>query len=229
MSEPARPDQAPTRPAAGGGGDIGRRVARRRERLGLSREDVAARAGTAPGYLKSLEESPAAPGAGFLLRLAAALDTTAAELQGRGGGARPPGPGRKTDHPDLVELGPEECRHLLSTHEVGRISVSTSWGPAIVPVDYRVVDDAVVFRTAPDASPAAAAGSQVAFEVDHIDETLSEGWSVLVVGRARQITEPEAVRRLAGREYHRPWPGGSRDLWLSIDPTSVTGRRIRVR
>ncbi|MDX3233112.1 helix-turn-helix domain-containing protein [Streptomyces sp. ME19-01-6] len=224
MSDSARPAAPAARRPVRGGGDIGRRVALRRRELGLSREDVAARAGTAPGCLTYLEERPAAPGAGFLLRLAAALDTTAAELQGRGAG-----PGRETGHPALAELGPEECRGLLVTRGVGRISVSTSWGPAIVPVDYRVVDDAVVFRTAPDASPAAAAGSQVAFEVDHIDETLSGGWSVLVVGRARQITEPEAVRRLAGREYHRPWPGGSRDLWLRIDPTSVTGRRIRVR
>ncbi|MES4908782.1 MULTISPECIES: pyridoxamine 5'-phosphate oxidase family protein [unclassified Streptomyces] len=229
MAEPARPDPAIARPATGGG-DIGRRVARRRERLGLSREDVAARAGTAPGYLKHLEETPAAPGAGFLLRLAAALDTTADELGGRGGAAKAPGPVREAGHPHLVELGPEECHDLLSASGVGRISVSTSWGPAVVPVDYSVVGDAVVLRTAPDASPAAAAGSEVAFEVDHVDETLSEGWSVLVVGRARQLTEPEAVRRLAGREqHHRPWPGGSRDLWLGFDPAGVTGRRIHVR
>ncbi|MEU5031281.1 pyridoxamine 5'-phosphate oxidase family protein [Streptomyces milbemycinicus] len=227
MAEPARPDVTAARPS-GGGGDVGRRVARRRERLGLSREDVAARAGTAPGCLKHLEESPAAPGAGFLLRLAAALDTTAAELQGPGGAVRPSGPGREAGHPDLVELGPGECHDLLSAHGVGRISVSTSWGPAVVPVDYRLVDDAVVLRAAPDASPAAAAGSEVAFEVDHIDETLSEGWSVLVVGRARQLTESEAVR-LVGREYHRPWPGGSREMWLRLDPGSITGRRIRVR
>ena len=35
--------------------------------------------------------------------------------------------------------------------------------------------------------------------------------------------------RLVGREYHRPWPGGSREMWLRLDPGSITGRRIRVR
>jgi nitroimidazol reductase NimA-like FMN-containing flavoprotein (pyridoxamine 5'-phosphate oxidase superfamily) len=212
----------------GGGGDIGRRVALRREQLGLSRDDLATRAGTSPGYVRYLEEYPADPSAGSLLRVAAALDTTPAELHG-GGADLPPGLGRAAHHPDLVELDPEECRARLSTHGVGRVSVSTSRGPAIVPVDYSVVDDAIVFRTAPDASPAAAAGAEVAFEVDHIDEALSQGWSVLVVGRAHQVTETEAVRRPADTAYTKPWPGGSRDLWLRIEPARVTGRRIQVR
>ncbi|MGW3565929.1 pyridoxamine 5'-phosphate oxidase family protein [Streptomyces sp. NPDC000941] len=232
MSEPAGRDPATSRPAVGGGsgGDVGRRVAQRRERLGLSREEVAARAGTAPDYVKHLEESPTTPDPGFLLRLAAALDTTAVELQGRGAAGPPgPGPGREPEHPDLVELSPRECYDRLSAHGVGRISVSTSRGPTILPVNYSVVDDAVIFRTAPEASPAAAAGSEVAFEVDHIDEALREGWSVLVVGRARRVTDLKAVQHLAGRAYGKPWPGGSRDLWLRIDPTRVTGRRIRVR
>lgn len=227
MSEAARPDPAATR-RPGGGGDIGRRVALRREQLGLSREDVAVRAGTSPGYLRYLEECPAEPGTGVLLRLAAALDTTAAELRG-GGVGLPPGAGRAGYRPDLLELTPRECYALLSTHGVGRISVSTSQEPSILPVNYSVVDDAVVFRTAPDASPAAAAGAEVAFEVDHIDEALSEGWSVLVVGRAQRVTDPESIRRLGDHAYSRPWPGGSRDLCLRIDPTRITGRRIRVR
>ncbi|MFD8862999.1 helix-turn-helix domain-containing protein [Streptomyces sp. NPDC059590] len=226
MSEAARPDPAATR-RPGGGGDIGRRVALRRERLGLSREDVAGRAGTSPSYLRYLEESPADPGTGFLLRLAAALDTSAAELRG-GGVGLPPGLAQAGSRPDLVELTPRECYDLLSTHGVGRISVSTSKGPSILPVNYSVMDDAVVFRTAPDASPAAAAGAEVAFEVDHIDEALSEGWSVLVVGRAQRVTDPEAIRRVAADAYSKPWPGGSRELCLRIDPTRVTGRRIRV-
>ncbi len=217
--------EAVTRPVTGAG-DIGRRVADRRVRLHLSREELAERAGTSPGYVRYLEEYPADPGAGALLRVAAALDTTAAALHG-GGTERPPGRGRAAPHPDLLDMGPEECRERLATHGVGRVSVSTAQGPAVIPVNYSVVDDAVVFRTAPDATPAAAAGTEVAFEVDHIDETLSEGWSVLVVGRAQRVTDPAAVRRLTDTAYSAPWPGGSRDLWLRIEPGSVTGRRIR--
>ncbi|MBL1098814.1 helix-turn-helix domain-containing protein [Streptomyces coffeae] len=227
MSDVVRPGPAAARPVAGGG-DIGRRVSERRAQLGVSRAELAARAGTSPGYVRYLEEYPADPGAGALLRIAAALDTSAAALRG-GGAERPPGRGQAAPHPDLLELDTEECRDRLAGHGVGRVSVTTARGPAVIPVNYSVVDDAVVFRTAPDATPAAAAGTEVAFEVDHIDEALSEGWSVLVVGRAQRVTDPERVRRLTTAAYSTPWPGGSRDLWLRIEPTSVTGRRIRAR
>ncbi|WNF00757.1 pyridoxamine 5'-phosphate oxidase family protein [Streptomyces luomodiensis] len=225
MSEPSGSSPAARQPI-GGGGDLGRRIALRRAQLGLSREEVAVRAGSSPGYVRYLEESPADPGAGTLLRIAAALETTTTALHGYGTDL-PPGLGQAGHHPQLLELDPVECRARLAAHGVGRVSVSTSRGPVIVPVNYSVIDDAVVFRTAPEASPAAAAGTEVAFEVDHIDEALSQGWSVLVVGRARQVTEPAAVRELADKAFSTPWPGGSRDLWLRIEPTSITGRRIQ--
>ncbi len=88
-------------------------------------------------------------------------------------------------HPQLSDLGPGACRTVLSTHGVGRIAVTASDGrPAVVPVNYEVVDNAIMFRTAPDSVPAAAVGTDVAFEVDHVDEALSQGWSVLAVGPA---------------------------------------------
>ncbi|MET7935593.1 pyridoxamine 5'-phosphate oxidase family protein [Streptomyces sp. NPDC005322] len=226
MTTPFRPGEAAIQPITGGG-DLGRRLALRRGQLGLSREDLAERAGTSPGYVRYLEEYPADPSAGTLLRIAGALKMAPADLLG-GGLDRPPGLGEAAYHPDLGELSPQECRDRLSTHGVGRVSVNTPQGPAIVPVNYSVIDDAVVFRTAPDATPAAAAGVEVAFEVDHIDAALSQGWSVLVIGRAQRVTEPTAAQRLAEQAFTTPWPGGSRDLWIRIEPDSVTGRRIQV-
>ncbi|MFF5676107.1 helix-turn-helix domain-containing protein [Streptomyces hygroscopicus] len=225
MSEPSGPGPAARQPT-GGAGDLGRRIALRRAQLGLSREQVAARAGSSPGYVRYLEESPADPSVSSLLRIAAALETTAAALHGCGTG-RPPGLGRAGRHPRLLELDPAECRARLARHGVGRVSVSASGGPVILPVNYSVIGDDVVFRTAPDAAPAAAVDAEVAFEVDHIDEALSQGWSVLVVGRVRRVTEPAAIRELADKAFTTPWPGGSRDLWLRIEPTSITGRRIQ--
>ncbi len=77
-------------------GDIGRRVAARRHQLSLSRQDVALRAGAAPGYIEYVEEQSATPGIGFLLRLADALETTVQELTGGTvdlpGGLGPGGP-----------------------------------------------------------------------------------------------------------------------------------------
>ncbi|MEU9794483.1 DUF1918 domain-containing protein [Streptomyces sparsogenes] len=206
-------------------GDIGRRVVSERKRQGLTREETARRAGVAPSYLAYLEERPADPTLATLIRLAAALGTSVAALRG-GGVDLPPGQGQALLHPRLRDLGPDECRACLSTHGVGRVAVSTPEGPAVVPVNYEVVDDAIAFRTAPVSVPAAAVGTEVAFEVDHVDEAMSQGWSVLVVGPARAVTEPDAVRRLADRAHTTPWPGGEREMWVSIRPTRLSGRRI---
>ncbi|MEU9124993.1 pyridoxamine 5'-phosphate oxidase family protein [Streptomyces sp. NPDC048506] len=206
-------------------GDIGRRIAAERKRQGLTREETARRAGMAPGYLAYLEERPADPSPGSLIRLADALGTTVAALRG-GGIDLPPGQGQALLHPQLRNLGDDECRARLSTHGVGRLAVATPDGPAVIPVNYEVIDDAIAFRTAPDSVPAAAVGQEVAFEVDHVDEAMSQGWSVLAVGPARVVTEPDEVRRLAERAHTRPWAGGEREMWVSIQPTRLTGRRI---
>ncbi|WKX74121.1 pyridoxamine 5'-phosphate oxidase family protein [Streptomyces sp. XD-27] len=206
-------------------GDIGRRVAAERRRRGLPRAETARRAGMTPDYLAYLEEHPADPSMASLTGLADALGTTVAALRG-GGIDLPPGQGQALLHPQLRDLSPDECRARLSTHGVGRVAVSTSEGPAVIPVNYEVIDDAITFRTAPDSAAAAAVGTEVAFEVDHVDEAMSQGWSVLVVGPARVVTEPDAVRRLADRAHTEPWAGGEREIWVSIRPARLTGRRI---
>ncbi|MDG5806068.1 DUF1918 domain-containing protein [Streptomyces ossamyceticus] len=217
---PETPSGMPPNP-----GDIGRRVAAERLRRGLTREEAARRAGMAPEYLAYLEEQPADPTKASLIGLADALDTTVAALRGAGVDS-PPGQGQALPHPRLVDLDPDECRALLSTHGVGRVAVSSERGPAVVPVNYEVVGDTIAFRTAPESVPAAAVGSEVAFEVDHVDEAMSQGWSVLAVGTARVVTEPDEVRGLVEGAHSTPWAGGVREMWVAIRPTRVTGRRI---
>ncbi|MEU9477541.1 pyridoxamine 5'-phosphate oxidase family protein [Streptomyces sp. NPDC048191] len=207
-------------------GDLGRRLAARRAQLGLTRRQTAARADMAVSYLKYLEEHPgAAPGTGPLIRLAEALETTVTELTG-GAVDLPPGPGRAVREARFTELSSGECRALLGSHGVGRLAVPTATGPVIVPVNYSVVDGAIVFRTALGATPSLAAGQNVAFEVDRIDDTFSQGWSVLVRGHARTVTDRQEQQRFTERAYSAPWAGGDRDQWVRIEPHTVTGRRI---
>lgn len=207
-------------------GDLGRRLAHRRAELGLTPREIARRAGIAPGYLQYLEESPTArPSVSVLIRLSDALAMTVTELTG-GGTELPPGLGQAARDPDFVVLTPEECWTRLATHGIGRLAVSTAGAPIVVPVNYSVVDGAIVFRTAPGGVPSQAVGTQVAFEVDHIDDAFSRGWSVLVRGPARAVTDPDAARRLTDRAYSTPWAGGRRDVWVCVDPDRVTGRAI---
>jgi nitroimidazol reductase NimA-like FMN-containing flavoprotein (pyridoxamine 5'-phosphate oxidase superfamily) len=209
-------------------GDLGRRVAQRRQELGLTAEEVAARAGMAPGYVEYLERQPAELAVGDLLRLANALDCSVRDLLGAGLDL-PPGQHGAGRHPELIELDPQECRALLGTHGVGRVGVATESGPLIVPVNYAVVDDTIVVRTAAQtvlATQAAGDGTEVAFEVDHLDEANRQGWGVLVVGHARVVSDPVESRRLADEADIQPWAGGQRDIQVCIGTRRMTGRRI---
>jgi nitroimidazol reductase NimA-like FMN-containing flavoprotein (pyridoxamine 5'-phosphate oxidase superfamily) len=108
------------------------------------------------------------------------------------------------------------------------VGVSVGALPAIFPVNYAMLDGQVVFRTGPGTKlDAAAAGAVVAFEIDDIDLFSHTGWSVLVVGVARPITEPETLAR-ARRLPLSPWVDGERDTFVRLESARMTGRELRV-
>jgi len=126
----------------------------------------------------------------------------------------------------LELLTEHEALTLLRTGEVGRVGVTIGALPAIFPVNYRVIDGAVVFRTSPGSKlNAATSGSVVAFEVDDHDAESRTGWSVLVVGRAAVVHDVEVTFKIldAGLE---PYAGGKRSDIVRIEPMFVSGRRI---
>ncbi|MCX4960617.1 helix-turn-helix domain-containing protein [Streptomyces virginiae] len=219
------PSTAPKPAQDVGRTDLGRRIAARRAGLGLTREQVGERCGADASYIAYLEERAANPGAGSLLRLADALGTTVAELTGATVD-QPPGRGTAWRDTELVELGEAECRRLLSTHGIGRVAICTAEGPAIVPVNYVVAGDDIAFRTSGEALLARAAGTDVAFEVDHIDDTMKQGWSVMAVGEVSGVTDGDALQRLDALARSLPWAGGHRTHWMSVTPVRFTGRRV---
>jgi transcriptional regulator with XRE-family HTH domain len=206
-------------------GDLARRVRRRRGALGLSLEQVADRARMDPAFVELLERRPTALTGGALIRLADALDTTVSELLGSRP-QRPHGGGRAGLHPVLEPMEREECLRLLEPGGVGRIAMTSGDQLVVLPVNYAVHDGQVVFRTAPATVLAHLADGPVAFEIDRIDDGMREGWSVLVTGRARVLTEPE-LHVLAAGVTVEPWAGGARDLYVAVEPENITGRRIR--
>ncbi|MFC5172622.1 helix-turn-helix domain-containing protein [Streptomyces mutomycini] len=213
-------------PGAPATGDFGRRVAARRAYLGLSRRDVALRTASAPGYIEYVETHPGSHGMGFMLRLAHALETTVDELTG-GTVDLPPGVGRAAGHPQLVELSQKECWMLVGDHGIGRVVVSNQRGPAVYPVNYVCAENQIAYRTSQGSGPADAAGKETAFEVDHIDDAFSRGWSVLIVGEATAVVEAQAIERLEQESGSvTPWAGGEKDLWIALTANRVTGRRI---
>ncbi|MFB6665823.1 helix-turn-helix domain-containing protein [Streptomyces parvus] len=208
-------------------GDLGRRIAARRLQLGLSRQDVALRAGAAPGYIEYVEEQPATPGVGFLLRLADALETTVQELSG-GVGDLPPAVGRGARRARMVELDEATCWTRLGDHGVGRVALTLEDGPVVLPVNYQVLDGEVMFRTGDDSPLAAAADTEIAFEADHFDDAFSRGWSVLIVGTVRPVADGDASRQLREAAFSTPWAGKEREHVMLLRARRITGRRILV-
>jgi uncharacterized protein len=126
----------------------------------------------------------------------------------------------------LELLTEEQARVLLAGGEVGRIGITMGALPAIFPVNYRLVDGAIVFRTAPGSKlSAAAAGAVVAFEVDDYGLLDRSGWSVLAIGRAEVVEDAELVARVTAAGL-QPFADGTRTAVVRIDPTFVSGRRL---
>jgi nitroimidazol reductase NimA-like FMN-containing flavoprotein (pyridoxamine 5'-phosphate oxidase superfamily) len=101
----------------------------------------------------------------------------------------------------------------------------TDQGPQILPVNYTLVDDAIMFRT--HLYSALAAGTTqgtVAFEVDELDDRLEFGWSVLAIGRAEHVQGEDMIEIF--RALREPWAPGSRPLVARIVPDVITGRRF---
>ena len=219
-------------PAAGGsfdGESMAGRVAVRREQLGMSREELATRAGMSMAYLRQVEEL----GTGFdpaaLTRLAVVLGVSYEELT-EGFRQAPPGRGGPAARPVLQRLLEQECWKRLGTHGIGRVAYTAGSGdepPVLVPVNFLVDSRTVVYRTDPAGVAAVGSGTSVAFETDYVDEVSSVGWSVLVTGTAEVITDPVAVENLGRRPGAKPWAGGARELWIRIEPSEVSGRAIR--
>jgi len=204
-------------------GDLARRVSHRRHELGLSTEELARQAGIDRWFLAYFEQSADSTlTSGALARLAVALQTTPRVLEG-GEMDRPPGTGHAGMNPALEHLTTAQCEDHLSAGGIGRIVLSNGSGPVAFPVNFIFADGVVIFRTS-DAVAGTISGV-VAFEVDHIDETMSAGWSVLVRGRARLIEEP-AERLAVARLDLEPWAGGARLNLVGITPSELTGRVI---
>ena len=132
----------------------------------------------------------------------------------------------------IEELDEAESLRLIAAGGIGRIAYASRFGPAVLPVNYKWHDGAVVFRTTrhsaldEDLQTGIAGGEyKVAFEIDDIGLTERKGWSVLIQGPAHHV-DSEAERESALRAGVEPWAGGERELFVRIVPSRITGRRI---
>jgi nitroimidazol reductase NimA-like FMN-containing flavoprotein (pyridoxamine 5'-phosphate oxidase superfamily) len=129
------------------------------------------------------------------------------------------------NHP--YELSYGKCRELLGAGVFGRVGVCTAQKPVILPVNYALVGEAIIFRTTPYGVVAHHDwDSLIAFEVDHVDYADHKGWSVLATGRAERIADPDEIDRIKRTWEPQPWAGGDRPLYVKLAWEELTGRRL---
>ena len=117
---------------------------------------------------------------------------------------------------------------LLGSVSLGRIVFTAQALPAIRPVTHLVDGDHVIIRTDRNAAIISElrdhAGTVVAYEADAIDMTEHLGWSVIVVGVARRVIDPDEAA--VYRRVLRPWVSGVKDQVIAIHADMVTGFRL---
>jgi uncharacterized protein len=128
---------------------------------------------------------------------------------------------------EFTRLDRAESLRLLAGVQVGRLIFTVNALPTARPVNFALVDELIVLRTAADATVVRKVdGAIVAFEVDDLDAAASSGWSVIVTGRAALVTDPETILRYQAAPLV-PWAPGERDQFVTISTELVEGRRVR--
>ena len=217
------PHSAP--PNLPGPSDLARRVIHRRNELGLTSDELAKRVGVDPNYFKYFERNADARlSAGTLNLIALALGTSPIALTG-GDIDQAPGRGRAGRHPSLDTLEREHCDAHLAAGGVGRIVYSSDRGPVAIPVNFEFTEGEIIFSTDEAKADRLAKLPMVGFEIDRVDETFSEGWSVLVSGPARRVVDADELQRVASLDLEA-WAGGDRHAVVKVAPVTVTGRVI---
>jgi len=128
----------------------------------------------------------------------------------------------------LRDLDAEECYQFLATQTVGRLGVVIEHYPEVLPVNYALDHQVIVFRSHAGPKLHAAHHANVSFQVDAVDQIRRLGWSVLVRGMAEVIDESRdpvraARSHAAGAE---PWIAGDQPHLVRVIPAGVTGRLL---
>jgi uncharacterized protein len=126
----------------------------------------------------------------------------------------------------LLDLSHSQCLKLLAGASVGRVGVTIGALPVILPVNFVLVDEEVVFRTVPGTKLDAATNhAVVAFEADNHAPDGAWGWSVLIQGKASQIIEVSELA-VAKAAPLRAWAfqGGVASRFVRIRNAFMSGR-----
>ena len=125
------------------------------------------------------------------------------------------------DGADPQVLAEGECLRLLAGERLGRVAITVKALPVILPVQFALDHDEIVFRAPPGGVLAEATRHTViAFEADGSEPGYGY-WSVLVTGVARHLAERDA----RGLTTLPPWSSEA-DVTVALSPQLLSGRRL---
>lgn len=128
---------------------------------------------------------------------------------------------------ELHTLSESECRALLADAQTGRVAVVAPDGPHIIPVNYALVDESLIFRTGRSTLLATCAGdAMIAFEVDRTDDVRRVGWSVVARGRAAIVHDSRELAHISRTWEPVPWAAGDRPVHVRLAYSELTGRSV---
>ena len=127
-------------------------------------------------------------------------------------------------------LDESECLRLIGAAVVGRVGYTSRYGPAVMPVKYKLHEGSIVFHALPAVEEdlrtgIADAEYQVAFEVDQFDPDTLDGWTVHVRGSAHHVDTETERASITSAEVD-PWPKAESEHIMRVLPNSIIGRRI---
>lgn len=123
-----------------------------------------------------------------------------------------------------------QCIELLRSRAVGRVAWQAADGPKILPVSYAYHEGSLYFRTSPyGVLSELIRPTDVAMEIDDLDQQQHAGWSVVVEGKAQAVAEPAQMVRLWTVDGAVPWAPGVRNLFIEISPRRISGRMVAAR
>ena len=129
------------------------------------------------------------------------------------------------DYDDGVtrELTYDECWEALSGEEFGRLAFLLGDEINLVPINYAVDGETLLFRTAEGSKLLGVVmHPEVVFEIDRFSD--EEALSVIIHGTARKLEEDEEHR--AESVPLRPWVDTEKYNVVEIAPSRVTGRHF---
>jgi uncharacterized protein len=129
------------------------------------------------------------------------------------------------DDQPITNLSESESWKLLASVELGRLITSVAGQPEVFPVNFATQDQTILFRTAEGTKLASVVLSHdVVFEADDHDTT--EGWSVIVKGRANVLDTRTEIDEAQQAEL-RPWIPTLKLRYVRVTPREISGRRFR--